>query len=70
MSIAYMEVEKDSEHPEFDEVCPYDGSDLLISEYGDNYLCKENHHILTYFDVISRQTWEKLQPCISKETSK
>ena len=55
MSIAYYK--QDEDNPDLVLVCPYDGSELLVSEYGETYICQDNHHEVGVFDAMTRQSY-------------
>ena len=55
MSVAYYK--QDEDNPNLVLVCPYDGSELLVSEFGERYVCEEHYHDVLSEDAITRESW-------------
>lgn len=60
MSVGYLK--QDEEDSDLVLVCPIDGSELLVSEYGGSYVCKANFHEVSPDLAITRETYLKLNP--------
>ena len=40
-------------------VCPYDGSELLVSEFGETYVCEDHYHDVSAFDAVLKSEYFK-----------
>lgn len=53
---------QDEQNPDHVLVCPMDGSELLVSEYGERYVCEAYFHDVAPYEAVTRAEYRAKHP--------